>query len=364
MKVLHIINNLGTGGAEKLLIDTIPLFNKKKRHVDLLTLDGNEYPYLKKLKASSFLSVHSLNSRNIYNPLNIFKLIPYLRKYDLIHVHLFPAQYWVVLAKIFSFSKTKLVFTEHSTSNKRIVNSFFRVIDKFIYKFYAKVICISDEIKDVLVKHLTIDESKLIVIENGIDIELFTKTVSINKSEINKNILDSDKLLIQVAGFRYQKDQVTAIKCLQHLPQDIKLLLVGDGEFRNDLEKLVNSLGLNERVFFLGIRLDVPVLLKSSDIVVISSHWEGMPLSVIEGMASNKPVVASNVPGVFQLVADAGLLFQKGNDRELASKIEELLCDDVYYNEIAEKGFKHAQQFDVGKMIEKQMILYKELLEK
>lgn len=359
MKILHVINNLSTGGAEKLILDTNPLFNQKGFSVDLLLIDGTDYPYLNKLKELNCCEIYTLNSKNIYNPLIIFKIIPYLKRYDLFHVHLFPAQYWVVFAKLLSFSKTKLIFTEHSTANRRMGNALFILIDKFIYKFYYKVVCITEEIKNVLINHVNLNENKLVIVENGINLDLFNKSIPIDKGDIDKNISVTDKLLIQVAGFRYQKDQTTTIKSLQHLPPNVKLLLVGDGEFRNDLEKLVQDLKLKERVFFLGIRLDVAVLMKSSDIVVISSHWEGMPLSVIEGMAVGKPVVASNVSGVHQLVEGVGVLFEKGNDKELAQKIQELLSDKLYYNNIGEAGFERAKQYDINNMVDKQMELYK-----
>ena len=362
MKILHVINNLTTGGAEKLLLDTIPLFNQKGCSVDLLLIDSSDFPYLNKLKEISNCNIYSLDSKNIYNPINIFLMIPYLKKYDLFHVHLFPAQYWVVFAKLISFSKTKLVFTEHSTSNRRMGNFLFRFIDRFIYKFYDNVVCITEEIRNVLMIHANLNANKLTIIENGINIDLFNKSIAVKKNIVDNNLSETDVLLIQVAGFRYQKDQTTTIKSLYYLPINVKLLLVGDGEFRNDLEKLVKDLNLQDRVFFLGIRLDVAVLMKSSDVVVISSHWEGMPLSVIEGMAVKKPVVASNVAGVFQLVDGVGILFEKGNEKELATKIKELLVDDGYYNKIAEAGFERAKQYDINGMVDKQIRLYRELL--
>jgi glycosyltransferase involved in cell wall biosynthesis len=362
MKVLHVINNLGTGGAEKLLFDTIPLFNQKGCEVDLLLLDGRDYPYLNKLREISDCMIYSLNTKNIYNPLNIFKIIPYLENYDLLHVHLFPAQYWVVFAKLFSFSKIKLVFTEHSTANRRMKNILFRFIDKLIYKFYDKVICISVEIKNIVKSHASLNENKLRIVENGINIDLYDKSTSLQRNTIHKDLSESDFLLIQVAGFRYQKDQPTTIKSLLYLPSNFKLLLVGDGEFRIVLEKLVKDLNLERRVFFLGIRLDVPELMKSSDVVVISSHWEGMPLSVIEGMAVSKPIVASNVAGVYELVNEVGVLFEKGNEKELAKEIIKLFKNANYCKKIVEAGFEKAKLYDINTMVEKQIKLYNELL--
>ena len=362
MKILHVINSLNTGGAEKLLLDTIPLFNLRGVEVDLLVIDGKDYPYLNKLKENKNTKVLSLNSKNIYSPLNIFKIIPYLSKYEIIHVHLFPAQYWVALAKVFSLSTVKLVFTEHSTSNRRIKSFFFKFIDRLIYSFYDKVVCITEEVRLVLKRHIKSESNKFVIIANGVDLKLIYDSLVSDRASLSADIANGDKLLIQVAGFRIEKDQKTVIKSLKYLPSHVKVLFVGDGVFRTECEKLVKELGLQSRVFFVGIRTDVPSLLKMADISVVSSHWEGMPLSVIEGMATKIPVVASNVPGVFQLVDGVGLLFEKGNDKELAKIIQELLADDKYYKKVAEAGFERAKQYDINSMVDKQIQLYNELL--
>jgi hypothetical protein len=125
MRIVHIINSLESGGAEKLVLDTLPLYNKKGIKVDLLVLNDLDYPFMNALKAAECCSIFSLGPGSRYNPIHIFKIIPFLKKYDVAHVHLFPAQYWVVLAKLVSGSKIKLVYTEHSTSSRRVRSLFF-----------------------------------------------------------------------------------------------------------------------------------------------------------------------------------------------------------------------------------------------
>lgn len=362
MKILHIINNLATGGAEKLILETIPLLKKKGIEVDLLVLDGNQYPYMKQLVALNCCKIYSLGNGSLFNPILIFKIIPYLKKYDLVHVHLFPAQYWTVFAKIISFSKVKLIFTEHNTTNNRMQNAFFSKLDKIIYRFYEKVICITPEVKEVLVNHTNLNLERFIVIENGVNLNSIFQVGEIEKSSISNKILNSDRLLIQVAGFRVQKDQKTVIRAMQYLDSNVKLLLVGDGALRNESEKLVNELGLQERIFFLGVRTDVPSLLKTADISVVSSHWEGFGLAAVEGMAVTKPVIATNVPGLSNVVKGAGILFEKGNDKELANIVKELLSDVDYYNKVGKAGFERAKQYDINSMVDRQIQLYNELL--
>ena len=364
LKILQVINCLATGGAEKLLLETIPLYHKKGIAMDILVLDGTDYPFMKQLKELNCCSVYSLGSKSVYNPIAIFKIIPYLRKYDLIHVHLFPAQYFVVFAKLFVFSKVKLVFTEHNTANRRMINRFFQLFDRFIYAHYHTVICITKEVKLILEKHIGSRSNKLVVIENGVNIDTIKDSKTYSKDNIHYGIDKEDKLIIQVAGFREQKDQPTLIRALSFLPNNYKVLLVGEGIMQNSCEALTKELQLQKRVFFLGIRMDVPQLLKTADIVVLSSKYEGLSLSSIEGMASGKPFVASNVPGLAGIVAGAGILFELDDSKELATAIEKLMNNPEYYKSVAEACQERANQYDINSMVDNHIQLYELINEK
>jgi glycosyltransferase involved in cell wall biosynthesis len=364
MKILQVINSLSTGGAEKLVLDTVPLYNKRGIQVDVLVLQSNEQPFLKKLKMLKCCQVSSLGQSSVYNPIHIFKIIPYLKKYDVVHVHLFPALYWFAIANTLSFSKTKLVFTEHNTNNRRTNSTLFRALDKIVYSCYQSVICITAEVKTVLLKHLNELDPKFIVINNGVDLNVIYKAEAYGKKFVDKSIDSTDKLLIQVASFREQKDQPTLIKALMHLPATVKLLLVGDGILRKECEALVLQLQLQSRVFFLGLRMDIPSLLKTADMVVLSSKHEGLSLSSIEGMSAGKPFLASDVPGLSDIVGGAGVLFDCGNEKQLASKIELLLNDKDYYAKVVNQCQERVHQYDIKNMIEKHITLYKKVYQK
>lgn len=355
LKILNVITGLSTGGAEKLLVDSIDSYLKKKIQVDILTLDGTETPFLKKAQSNPSSKVFSITKGSVYNPLIILKILPYFKKYDIIHVHLFPALYWVALAKILSFSKVKLVYTEHSTSNRRRKSRFFKYADKFIYRTYSKIITIAEEVDYNIKKHLNLPLQKFQMIKNGIDTRFFFNSLPYNKDSFFSN---SDKILIQVASFREQKDHETLIKAMVKLPDDVKLLLVGEGYLKDKCINLARDLNIEGRIKFLGVRMDVPRLLKTADIVVLSSVHEGLSLSSIEGMAVGKPFVASNVPGLREMVQDVGTLFEKGNATDLADKIAELLQNESYYREIADRCYQHSKKFDLEVMINSYIRLY------
>lgn len=362
MRVLQIINSLATGGAEKLILETIPLLRTKGILIDLLVLNGTDYPYMKKLKELNCCTIYSLGNGSLFNPYYVFKIIPYLKKYDLVHVHLFPAQYYAAIAKILSFSKTKLIFTEHSTSNRRILNKRFKYIERFVYSYYIKIVCITKEVKEVVELYTKLPEDRFQVITNGVDLKSISKALPLNRNEIHSSIKEDDILIIQIAGFRIEKDQKTVIRAMTYLENNVKLVLVGDGALRNECEKLVKELFLQDRVLFLGVRTDIAGLLKTATVSVVSSHWEGFGLAAVEGMAVGKPVVVSNVEGLSNVVNGSGLLFEKGNERELAKIISELLLNEDYYNSVGKACFERAKQYDITYMVDKQINLYSKLL--
>lgn len=361
MKILHVINSLATGGAEKSIAETLPLYAEQGITVDLLLLNGVEHPFLKELKQKKCCRIFSLGKTSVYNPLLIFRIIPYLKNYDLVHVHLFPAQYFVVLAKLFSNSKTKLVFTEHSTSNRRFRNKLFKILDTLIYSQYAAIIAITQSVKEKVMVHTRKKDSHIVVIENGISLEKIKNARAIQRKNISLKLGESDFLLLQVSSFQEPKDQPTVIKALQFLPAHFKLLLVGDGQLIGNCKNLVTNLKLENRVLFLRIRNDVSNLLKTADTMVLSSKYEGLSLSSIEGMASGKPFIASDVPGLTEIVKDAGILFPLGDAEKLAEEILHLSHDKNLYDLIAAQCLKRAQDFEISKMVEKHIQLYREL---
>ena len=165
-----------------------------------------------------------------------------------------------------------------------------------------------------------------------------------------------------VAAFRVGKQQGVLIRALKYLPDNYSVWLVGDGVRRHECEHIAESLGLNGRVKFWGVRTDVPRLLKTSDVVVMSTHYEGMSLSNIEGMASGKPFVASNVDGIREITEGAGVLFEENNDKQLAKIILQLMNDQAYHDEVVNRCLDRAKKFDVSNTAEGYLNVYRKLM--
>lgn len=353
MKILQVITSLRTGGAEKLIVDMVPLYRLQGHQVDVLLFDGTETPFKKQLRDKG-ITIYQLGEEgSVYNPLYIFKLIPFLRKYDIVHTHNTACQLFTAIAGL--FSSTILVTTEHNTFNRRRNWKGYKILDQWMYSRYQSVICISDKAYDNLRQYLGSDKS-LKVIYNGIDVNLYRMV------EADSSLKRGKTIVTMVAGFRPQKDQDTLVKTFQYLPADqYELWLIGDGERRSDVENLVNELNLSAVVRFWGIRNDVPVLLKSSDIIVMSSHYEGLSLSSIEGMSVGKPFVASDVDGLHEVTQNAGILFPHGDAKALANIILYLREDPAYYLQMADRCSHRAAEFDIHKTVDQYLQLYQSL---
>lgn len=356
MKILQVINSLDYGGAEKLVVEMAILLKKTNFDVEVLLIHRSKSDYEKRLQENGVV-VNSLDVGNYYNPVVVYKLFKYINRYDLIHVHLFPLQYWVVIAKMLSFSSTPLVTTEHSTFNRRRSIRGFRLLDRIIYRAYKKIISISKETQEDLCQYLKRQDACFAVINNGIDVCAYQQAEGYSKEEL-LHVDNSIKIITMVGLFRQAKDQDTLIRAISRLDAKVHLVLVGDGERKNALVNLVKDLKLEGRVHFWGRRNDVPQIMKMSDIVVQSSHWEGFGLAAVEGMAAGKPVVASDVPGLSDVVRGAGCLFKPQQEDQLANILFRLLSDNVYYKQVCEACERRAQQYDKNWMIQDYIRVY------
>ena len=354
MRILHIINDLEIGGAQRLLADFLPLMNKQ-HNIEVLILREKPSPLMQEL-IDSGIKIHCLKVKSLYNPLTTLRIRRFLKqqpRYDVIHVHLFPSLYWVPLAVIGMHQH--LVWTEHSTSNRRQQNPLLRYTDRIAYSRYEKIICISQATCDSLKDRLGAQsDDHLCVIENGIDV---------NKFKNQKTAERQHKSLIQISRFEASKDQDTVIRAMLLLPKDIHLVFVGDGSRIDICKALCNTLNLQDRVHFLGSRTDIAQLLSNADIAIQSSHWEGFGLAAVEAMAAGLPTIASNVEGLRQVVEGAGLLFPKGDAETLSKLILQILSDSSVYQEISEKCRQRSLLYDIQNTANLYVSIYEEVVE-
>ena len=362
MKILFVITSLRVGGAERMVAEMAPYIARFDNRVDLFLFDRTETPLLKALEREPVdILPAPKGAFQMWNPLHIFRLRKLIKKgnYDIIHTHNSPAQ--ILGALSCPSHKTILITTEHNTTNKRRQHFFLRWLDSFIYKAYDHIVCVSNKTLDNLIGTVAINPDKVTVIRNGIDISKYSPEAKPELSESVPQIMPGDKIILMTGAFRKQKDQPTLIRAMALLPSNYKLWLAGGWNLKEKAEMLVNSLGLNHRIFFLGIRDDIPALMQIADVNVLSSHYEGMPVSAVEAMASGKPFIASDVPGISDIVGDAAWLVPEADPPALAKAIHDVIENPVLSDKISNKCMEKATQFDIKNTIIEHISLYQNL---
>lgn len=356
MRILHVITTLDVGGAERLMVDLLPRVSNAENMVELVVFKGKGTSFYQELVDKGINVTFLSESRGVYNIRHIFKLIHYVGKYDIVHTHNTACQFYAVLAKLFSRKRVKMVTTEHNSTNRRRSIKWLKPIDRWMYNRYDAIVCIADQTYSNLVEYVG-KTSHIHTIYNGVDISRFLRPIG----DVSGH---KDYMITMVAAFRPQKDYDTLLRAMAHLPETYRLQIVGGGN-QNEIERIslkCASMGLNPRVSFMGVRADVPDILEKSDIIVLSSHWEGLSLSSIEGMASGRPFIASDVDGLREIVQGAGVLFPEGDDKELAHQIQHLCEHPDDYRMVALKCQERAKQYDISVMAEKYMELYQSLI--
>jgi glycosyltransferase involved in cell wall biosynthesis len=228
-----------------------------------------------------------------------------------------------------------------------------------MYNRYKQVICISQKAEETLRNYLVKSKADICTVNNGVDI---SKYANAQPSDELQRLAPGCKAITMVAGFRWEKDQDTLIKGLKLLDVNFHLFLVGDGVRRVECEQLAKDNGVADRVHFLGIRTDVPNILRASDYIAMSSHFEGLSLSSVEGMSVGKPFLSSNVNGLREVVDGAGLLFEHQDAEGFAHLIQKLNADPELYQTIATRCRERATQFDISRMADGYDEVYKSLL--
>ena len=355
MRALHIIDSLNRGGAEVMLTAMAPKFRKWGVRCDVVALMNWPSPLERTLRDQGVFLRYT-GVRDLSSPRQIPALAKLLHGYDVIHVHLFPAQLWTVLAASGLQGRVPLVTTEHNTWNARR-RWWLRPIDSWMYPHYSRIACNSDATAENLIRWCPGVAEKITVIPNGVLLDTYENARPATLEHVPYDVAR----LVFVGRCEAQKDHETLLRALTAVP-DAHLILVGDGPLRLQLERLAQSLGISNRVSFLGWREDVAAILKASDIYVHSSHSDGFGLAACEAMAAGLPVVASNIPGLAQVVDGAGILFPAGDEKALANSLNVLINSPIQRLKAGQASLSRARQFSIEKTILGYIGMYESVL--
>ncbi len=301
-----------------------------------------------------------LSAVSVYSPLHIWALQKHLRKfkYDVVHVHLFPAQLWAACGARLARSPIPLVTTEHSTHARRRTHVY-RGIDRWMYGRYRQIASISPATTASIVAWLPEVRNKVTECPNGINVDAFASARTPGKQALF-SVPENTPVIACVGSLESVKGHETLLRAVSLIPEAV-LVLAGDGPLWGQLHALAEELGIASRVRFLGKRMDVPQILKAADLYVQPSQWEGFGIAVLEAMAAAKPILASNVPGLAHVIGNAGLLFPVGDADQLAQRITMLLADKALRQQLADSAQQRARTFGLNKTLDCYEKLYRDV---
>jgi glycosyltransferase involved in cell wall biosynthesis len=364
MCVLHIIPNFGPGGAERLVIDLMEIADKNRFEVAAVSLYSESGTILEKEIKKRGLKVYFLNKHrglDLRMIPQLYYLFRVLRP-DIVHTHRYVLRY-TLLPTLFCHIPVR-VHTLHNVA-QREVDRVGKLVQWVAFRMGNVVpVSISQEVAKT-VQAIYGRDIYTPVIYNGIPTSRFILRAEQGNAKNKKNLI-----VLHIGRFAPQKNHLLLIEAFAMAFKKnpiMQLWLVGDGPLRPTVEKIILEKGLEENVVFFGIREDVPKLLALSDMLVLSSYYEGVPLTVLEAMAAGKPVVATAVGGVPELIEDGvtGILVSPNNPEALAKGILHLAKDTNLRQRMGRAAQEHTlDRFDISRTARGYEALYLCLLKK
>ncbi len=378
INISHILPSLGYGGAEKLVSYIAKYLNKSKFSINIICIfeGGPVVSEIEKYGVKVYILDTNLKKFSnilsfIYNSFKlIIKLSLLLRKLktDIIHTHLHGA------SELCGFISGKLVCVKVIISTCHNINGWFtkyyylkKNLLKFVVNHSQMLIAVSRTVADAFKKQIKINPNKLIIIKNGIDLESKVSWEGAKRNIPELKIPADHKIMTTVASLTPQKGHIYMIRAIpfiiKYYPK-IRYLIVGDGILKNTLINEAKRLKIDKYIIFAGIRKDIDRILQITDIFVMPSLWEGLPLALLEAMANSVPVVATSISSFESIVVHGftGILVPPRDSLSLANAIVNLIEDQKKATKIAKKAMSIIKtNYDAKHMVHLLEKLYCEL---
>lgn len=316
MKILYFTRTMGIGGTEKVILQLCKSLNKNFEDIIVCSSGGENLEVLNQLGIKHY----SINDIEEKNPLYIFANLVKLKKIidkeniDIVHTHHRMAAFYISL--LIKFKKFKFVHTAHNTfyNKKNLTN--------FSLK-NSEIIAVGENVKKNLINEFNIPENKVTVIYNSV----ITKDEESILVEEIQNAKKSGYFAVgNIGRICKQKGMGYFVKAINEVIKknnNIRFFIIGDGEDREKIESLIKDYELEKYVTMLGYRKDILNIMSQLDLIVLSSLWEGLPLTPIEAFSLAKTVIGTNVDGTPEIINDGynGILVEPKDYKGIAEKI-------------------------------------------
>jgi glycosyltransferase involved in cell wall biosynthesis len=369
-RVLHVIYSLYRGGAERV-IETQLLGGDRRRFEYLvcsITGGGDMIDRMSNAGSRVFL----LGKRRRGDVTAVTKLANLIRreKVDLLHLHNSPGMFWGTLAQIASATGVPVVRTEHNPYIPEDLPALYRWLYPQFTKRASKVICVSELVRRSYAERFPALAGSFMEIPNGVRMQDYEKLPPRAECRAQFKLLPGAKLIGTVGRMVPVKNHKLLIEALFRARQtvsDVHLAIIGEGDMRESLAAYAADLGVSEYVSLVKETRKIDYFYGAIDIFCLSSDSEGMPLTLLEALASGVPVVSTEVGGISEVIESGknGYLVPKGSAEFLAKRIVELLQDPSKAAELALAGRKMVhERFPAEKMVGATEAVYEEVLAK
>lgn len=369
IKVLECIRQGQIGGGESHLLSLLENLDRERFHPVVLSFTGG--PMINRLQQMD-IETHVIHTEKPFDITKWQQVKQFMRQqqFHLVHAHGTRANSNIMWAA--RSLHTPVVYTIHGWSFHKDQHPLVRYIrimgEKYLTNRTAVNISVSASNKASGREYLKTFES--VVINNGIDQKKFNPANVNSGVRSELNIPGKVLMILFVARFTWQKQPLLLMqafrKALAEIP-DMYLLMVGDGEQKQEALDLARAWGLEDKIIFQSFRQDVPHVLAAADVFVLPSLWEGLPIGLLEAMSMGKAIVATDVDGTREVIRnnDNGLLIETGNVDALAKALVRVCRDKALRAIISENARKTVQKdFNAEVMTRKIEQVYLNVLQK
>ena len=366
IKIIHITDNLNTGGLENTLKQIVLGLDRKKFSVKVICLmgGGEIAEEIKKKK----IPLEILNISGALGLTPVLKLCRKLKKEkaDIIHCHGISAGVWGRVAGRLAGIPVRFV---HAQNVYYGLGAWGRFKERLLIKITTKVIAVSEAVKRSLTDFVGVDPKKIEVIYNSspaykktgrAEIKKFKKRLGINT---NSTVIGTISRLVDHKGHKFVIEAVAELKN----EFDVKYLIIGEGPERRKLEQVTEMLGLKKNIIFTGLRKDVDKLLSIMDVFILpSTVREGLPLALAEAASLGLPLIATPIGGNREIVRNNynGLIIPVENTKSIVKAVKRIVLNPKIRKAMSEKSVRiFGEKFTADGMIKKIEALYKKEFE-
>ena len=364
MHILSVVSDMAIGGAQKLQVIFAKAACERGMQVTQVSFGPHNHQPVSKELLDLNIPVVYFPAGKLFDLKRLVCLVRFFQraKPDLIHTHL---QYPNIVASIAARLLNIPVVSTLHTSN--IHNEYYHPVrfwaEKMCLRYLAgTVIAVGESVKTAYQPHLK--GKQIILLPNPVSAPRSLPS----KSKIDLIGKDHARLVVAVGRLAAPKgysDLIQAFALVVREIPDIHLLIVGDGELKGEISRQIEALGMQSSITLLGARGDVQDILSISDLFVSASHWEGLPLAVLEAMAAGLPVIATNVGDIPMVVKeDMGRLVPPKEPEKLAQAVLQLCKDPLRMREMGQAGQKHVlSNYNTRQWMDQLMHIYQYTIE-